>query len=356
MNEKIPLEQIQSILEKAVFSPSGDNCQPWVFKWYDEVLHIINDESRSRHPLDPHGITSVVTLGCVIESIIIVASDYNLKANYTLNNQLPLAAESWAEIRFSIEEIVPDELSKYILKRTTDRRSYHGGISPISIIDDINSHLDERIKARLHVASSLSDELVKYIVDSEGLLAHHSKALMEVLKWVRVSIKTAKKTGDGMSWRNMQVKYWEYPLIILFKNVPWAIKLFRPLFKSQLRIRAKKQLLSSAALICVSIPKDGNSIENAVDAGRLMMRAWLSMTKIGYGSQPLTFSSMPIFYKHQNVLDDFFTKKIEHITKGENVLRSTFSLSEDQLPVWILRTGVSTELSENERTFRRPIS
>lgn len=356
MNKKIPSEQIKSILEKAVLSPSGDNCQPWVFKWDGDVLHIYNDESRSRHPLDPHEITSVVTLGCVIESITIAATDYNLKANYILNNQLPATEESWAEIRFLKEEIVSDELSQYILKRTTDRRSYHGGMSPINIIDNMNSQLNEKNKARLHITSSFSDELVRYIVDSEGLLVDHSNALVEVLKWVRISINSAKKTGDGMSWRNMQVKYWEYPLIILFKNFPWAINLFRPLFKFQLRIRAKKQLLSSAALICVSIPKNGNSIVNAVDAGRLMMRAWLSMTKIGYGSQPLTLSSMPILYKYQNVLDDFFKSKIEHITKGEDVLQSAFSISKDRLPIWVIRTGFSTELPEDERTFRRHLT
>lgn len=352
----IPFDQIKLILEKANFSPSGDNCQPWEFKWNGESLLIFNIESRSMHPLDPNGITSVMTMGCAIELIAIAATTFSLSTQVTLNKNIPNMTQYWAELKFTPDHITPDELAPFISKRTTDRRLYKQGIAPIKFIQDINASLDESIKARLHITSTFTEEMVKYIATSEQFLADHPRALPEVLRWVRFSVDSAKSTGDGISWRNMLTKFWELPLIFLFRKYPHTLKYFRPILQPQFRSRARAQLLSASALICVSIPKEGNTIAHTVDAGRVMIRGWLSMTMLGYGSHPFTLSAMPILYRHLNILDEFFSKKINTIKKGEEILKSSFKISEDRLPIWVLRTGISSELPKNMSTFRRPIS
>lgn len=356
MKENINLEQIKQILEKANFSPSGDNCQPWEFKWNENSLLIFNIESRSTHPLDPNGVTSVLTLGCAIELIAIAASTFNFKIHTTLNKNIPDMNQHWAELTFTHEEIIPDELAPYISKRSTDRRLYKKGLPPHKVIDDINASLDEKALARLHLTSDFTPELTKYIILSEQFLVDHPNALPEVLKWVRFSVSSAKSKGDGISWRNMLTKFWELPLIFIFRKYPHSLKYFRPILQPQFRSRAKAQLLSASGLICVSIPKEGNILASTVDAGRVMMRAWLSMTMLGYGSHPFTMSSLTILFKHLNVLDDFFAKKSETLKLGEEILKSSFKISDDRLPVWVLRTGISSLLPENMSTFRKPIS
>jgi hypothetical protein len=64
-------EHIQEIVAQAMFSPSGDNSQPWIFQWDGTTLNVIHQESRASHPLNPAGIASMISVGCVLETIAI---------------------------------------------------------------------------------------------------------------------------------------------------------------------------------------------------------------------------------------------------------------------------------------------
>jgi hypothetical protein len=117
----------------------------------------------------------------------------------------------------------------------------------------------------------------------------------------------------------------------------------------------RKQLQSSAGVVLISIPAVKGSFKDVVQAGRLMMRAWLSLTQQNFGVQPLTLCSNPIYWARQGLLDAEF-QKIAHVYEGgQGLLQKVFSLSPDRVAVWMIRTGLSTPLPENMRTFRRPV-
>jgi hypothetical protein len=355
MSEVISDQQIRVLVKKAQLSPSGDNCQPWSFEWNGSTLSIFHLESRARHPLDPQGATSVLNLGCLLEAILIAASEIQAHASYTLGELVPGSAAPWAEVRFRPSMEPLDPLASSLEKRCTDRRLFQGGNLSATLFKDLVSSENKILNAELHRAAQFTSELIQYLLDSETKMVEHPSGLPAILNWVRFSKWHAMKTGDGLSWRNLMAKFWELPLIFLVRNRPWVLKMIRRIVMIQFRKRAKLQVESSAGLVCVSIPASGDDMINIIEAGRLMMRAWLCLNKEGYGVHPLTIASIPILYKKLGVLDNFFTKHVEYITRGERVLQKAFGISEQRIPIWMIRTGRSTPLPSNARTFRRPV-
>ena len=81
---QISESQIRAIVKAASLAPSGDNCQPWCFHWDGRELVVTHDEERDRHALNRAHHGSLVSLGCVLESIRIAALHEGLSVKWTV--------------------------------------------------------------------------------------------------------------------------------------------------------------------------------------------------------------------------------------------------------------------------------
>jgi len=347
-------EHIQRVVAKAMLSPSGDNSQPWIFQWDGTTLNVIHQESRGSHPLNPAGIASMISFGCVLEAIAIGASEFRCSTSFTLED-FASGDSTWARVRFGPSTCALDPLSDVISQRTTDRRFFAKGDLPVTMLQSIAANEHHYAPARIHWTSELEGELTDYILDAEKIMMTHPDILPAVLKWVRFTLKQARLTRDGLSWRNMGIKIWELPAMALIREFPGILKFLTNFTVPGHRARVRKQLQSSAGVVLISIPATKGNFKDVVQAGRLMMRTWLSLTQLNYGVQPLTLCTHPIYWARQGLLDAEF-QKIAHIYEsGHSLLQKVFSLPPDRVPVWMIRTGRSTPLPENMRTFRRPV-
>ncbi len=352
---KISNDHLNEILERARSAPTPDNVQQWRFHLHGETLFVEHQESLANHPLNPANLTSVLTLGCMLEAIKIAATHFGLVTEVQLDRFPAGENEVWAKINFVGGEAPLDELFSALEHRTTDRRLFRKGFEKLPV-QKLKLLSDSR--AEIHLAP-VSRDLVDYIVNTEDFLPKHPGALPAVLKWVRFSLSSARRTGDGLSWHNMGVKFWELPVIKLIQSFPGIVTILRPGLLPPHRARTRAQVASSAAVIAVSIPYRAGAVPSIapidiVQAGRTMFRAWLELTKAGFAVQPLSLSSLPIYYDRSNQLDDFFTSQKALIRNGEKLLRDELGISLDRLPVWMFRTGLGEPLPEHLRTFRRP--
>ncbi|MFL5813414.1 MAG: hypothetical protein ACJ763_07530 [Bdellovibrionia bacterium] len=337
---------LRQILEKANWSPSGDNCQPWTYEWNGERLVIFHDADRAEHPVNPGGTASKIALGCLLEAMDISASEFGFK---TLPTLLELKSEGiapWAEVQFQPSEAGRNPLSDSLLKRTTDRRPFQGG--------DLREDLFQKLEhgpAKLHLLAHPEAEFVQYVVESEQLLTDHPHILPATMKWARLSAKHAQSTQDGLSWRNLGAKFWEVPMMPLIRDFRPFFLFARHTIAPQHRVRVTKQLTSAAGVVCVSVTNKTD--ESIVAAGRLMMNAWLSLTHQGHGVQPLTLASMVNMCSIDGIMP-LSNKWQKFHREGQNTLRKHLSISTDSTPVWMIRTGISTPLPENCKTLRKP--
>ena len=352
---KISQADRQSILETALQAPTADNSQPWIFEWISDSLNITHDASRAQHPLNPKNSASALMLGCLLETIEIAALDVGLKIRIDLKDLSAEGNALWACVDFVLTDLAADPLSKFIRVRSTDRRKFNKGELSAGLFNEIKLNESKYAPARLHVVSNIHSDLQNYIVDAEQNLMDHSDILPAVMKWTRFTMSEARRTGDGISWRNMLAKVWELPVMYLVPKFPAFLNLVRPQMVKQHRARTLQQLNSSAGLICISSKKTSTHFEGAVQAGRLMMRVWLRLTQLGYGVQPVSLATLPIFYQRENLMDSFFSKQADFFKQGETTLRNSFAIAEENFPIWMIRTGISTPLPAEMRTFRKPL-
>jgi hypothetical protein len=343
---KITKDQIRLILEKANWSPSGDNCQPWTYEWNGESLVIFHDAPRGEHPVNPGGVASMIALGCLLELIDIAASEHGFTIQTKLLDLKNEGILPWAQVRFEPNSAGINSLADAIRNRSTDRRFFKGGELRADFFQKL-----EHGPAKLHVLPKPNSELIDYIVESEQLLVDHPHILPATMKWTRFSQKSAQATKDGMSWRNLGAKIWEIPTMPLIRDYRSVFMILRHMMAPQHRARVKQQLKSSAGVVSVSSSVKGN--EGFVAAGRLMMNAWLSLTKNGYSVQPLTLASMTALCSVEGIMP--LPEKWQNFHRGGlNILRKHLSIPSESTPVWMIRTGLSTPLPENFKTLRKP--
>jgi len=347
-------DHIQRVVTKAVCSPSGDNTQPWTFAWDGTTLNVIHQQSLASHPLNPAGIASMISCGCVLEAITIAATEFHCSTSFTLGD-FQAGDSVWARVRFGPSTSSPDPLSEVISQRTTDRRLFKKGGLPVPTLKSIAAQEHAYAPARIHWTSDVEGDLTDYIIDAEKIMITHPDILPAVFKWVRFTMKQAHLTRDGLSWRNMPLRIWEIPTVALIREFPGTLKFFRGAILPQHCTRIREQLHSSAGVILISVPAVQGNFTDVVQAGRLMMRTWLSLTQLSYGVQPLTLCSNPIYWSRQDLLDVHFQKNAAMYEKGRGLLQEIFSIPADRLPIWMIRTGLSTPLPEKMRTFRRPV-
>jgi nitroreductase len=343
---------LKQIMEKVLRSPSGDNCQPWTFKWNGSALQVFHDAQRAMHPLNPKGITSMIALGCLLESFELAAADFGYEVRWNFFPFKDAGTQLWTEVQFTPKNVPQNPLSEMLLKRFTDRRNFKGGTLSREMFQK-----EELNDAHLHVLSKPSAELINYIVKAELLLVDHPGILPATMSWARLSSRHVQETQDGVSWQGFGANFWEVPMMPMLRDYPFILRIAKYFIAPQHRARVVRQLRSSAGLVCVSAPFEGfeHSRENFVTAGRLMMNAWLSLTKLGYGVHPLTLPSLIALCANQGAAD-LPKKWLDLFKEGETLLRREFGISDEEVPIWMIRTGISGPQPEACKTLRFPVS
>jgi hypothetical protein len=73
------MDQLEKIIEASILSPSVDNCQPWAFSIGDDSINIYLDRERADFFGDFGYSSAYVTLGAVLENMIIASNHFGLE-------------------------------------------------------------------------------------------------------------------------------------------------------------------------------------------------------------------------------------------------------------------------------------
>lgn len=347
-------DTVKSIIEAAARAPSGDNVQPWRFAWNGRILTIVFRPALARHVLDSGSSASTIALGCLLESFRIAASVHGLSAQFTFSD-LPEHEGPCAEIDFIPDGQPADALASDLPKRTTDRRLYRHGALPTKDLVAIWNEFDRKDITRVDSCSSISGDLLRFIVSAESLVGSHSSIFTDTLPWIRMSQKEIARTHDGMPWRGTGVGVLEYPALYLMHLFPQTFQILRRTGMRAIQAaRVKKLVQSSAGLVCLSTSGEGS--QSLVAIGRLSMRLWLRLSQLGYGVQPLTISSLLMYNAKRGLLDPETERLFgARYPEGEVFFRREFGIPEGAEPVWLWRIGISDPLPVSWLTRRRDV-
>jgi transposase len=347
----ISYSEIESIIEMALTAPSGDNCQPWRFTWNDNTLAIFYQPQLGQHALNNNNHATWLTLGCLLEAFSISASGLKLRIRETLNFN-EYTTKPVAILKFYREEIKTDSLISEIQRRKTIRQPYLDEKLPDSLIQLLKKEADTFLP---ECAFSFQDEkptaILSYLYFCDEFMWKNVRVAKDFFKWVRLDDKEISNRQDGMPWLSLGLKKAEVAPFRFFRRFPSLIRFAWKLgFAKQINKMTETLVLSNAGLYSFAIRKTEPLYLQKT--GRLAYRIWLLLTSEGYSVQPLSIPSMTAY----DVATGFAppqtdTASLEKFKIGYQNLKSFFTFSDDQYPVWMFRTGrlASSEKSTTPR-------
>ena len=277
---------IAEILTKAVNAPSGENCQPWKFIIdISNALSIYNipERDQSLYNVDQNG--SLIAHGALIENIALIANERGYRCEIEIpENRDP--STPTAVIRFASDSsLTPDDLTNYIDRRTTNRKTYKS----VSITNDqINQLASVSVGT---VVSFITDKekiggLSRAMSMNEKIVFEHQKIHHFFFSHIRWTEAEQNQERNGFYLPTLELDSKQTSGMKLFKN--WHIvKWLNLLGVSNMIAKDNQEKYRSSSLFGAIIIND-LSKSSLINAGRAFQRIWLTVTKLGLSLQPAT--------------------------------------------------------------------
>ena len=154
---KLTRATLLQILTDAMRAPSGDNCQPWRFRWDGMQLDIFHERARGLHSLNRKNHASLLTLGCLLEGLEIAAQHAGYRCAVEVQ---PNSAGPWSRVGFHPSQQAGAGLHNALLERATDRRLYHGGSVSDPVFATLRQGQSRFAPARLYLTDEFSKDLI----------------------------------------------------------------------------------------------------------------------------------------------------------------------------------------------------
>jgi nitroreductase len=334
-------EDINRILNLAVWAPSGENCQPWRFEVKENKISIFNIPERDQSLYSFGQYSSYVAHGALIENMVIAAKEYGYAAQVSLfpkNDKKNLVAE----VDLNKAAVKKDPLFSSIKKRCTNRKHYQTTLLTA-----------EQKKGILETASEIEPGHLLLITDTDKILdlcqatSLNEKVVFEnplIHKFFFNHINWTKEEDDKKSVGfYLETLELPPPAKAAFKLVKhWG--LLNVLNKIGFsKVVAKDNFKTHSACAghgLIQIPND--SPANFILAGRILQRTWLKATSLGLSMQPMTGLIYLYFKIKSGNIENFPPGQTELIKNAYNKISDIFNVPDKTIAMYF-RIGQADE-------------
>lgn len=361
--------QLLAIVQAARSAPSGDNLQPFRYRWRQDraTLEIVFCPARAAHVLDVAGHASRLTLGMILASIRLAAEAEGLAAEVRIYDAAraldptPTTDATWASLTFCGATPRRDPLLDALPLRHTDRRVYRPATAAAAARDALPT-LRRALpplageQCAIHLAEPGLPALQRWIRRADADLWRAPAIPEDALRWVRFDPRALAEHGEGVSFRNLGLPPLLAAGVAVARSAPVALRLGAHLGGPLLTARLlASQLESSAALVLVTTR--GPRPDALVEAGDAALRAWVALAAAGWSAQPLTLGPILTMATRDGRLDPAIPRNVgERALAGFADVRSALGLPTDAWPAFLLRAGPNAPLPQGLRPPRRPLA
>jgi hypothetical protein len=271
---------IQRLIDAGHAAPSADNSQPWRFCWDGKYLAVNYDGSRvAGKTFGPKEHATLLAMGALKENVLQMATFLGLEVEQTHSEE---------EKNYFQFEIKPQDrdISRAhqhpLFQRHTNRWPYDN--KPISdrIIDSINNMSQGECRALVFTERGVIDSISRWVrIASE--VRFQTREIHEFLgRSLRFTAEEASR-GDGLDVRTLALPPGGKAFLRLIKG--WDRLAFLNRFgcyKLLARMEAKP-ILQATSLVALVGPND---LDNVMNAGMLMERAWIHLNIQGIAAHP----------------------------------------------------------------------
>lgn len=346
------LTDIEQIINMARWAPSGDNTQPWRFKITSEkTFLILIEHSLKEDVYNFDNIPTVISAGCLMESIVLAADKLNFDVEWKLSNDAAHIIE--VTLLKNKKNKEGHQLADFLVHRSVDRNWYQKKTLPSHLSETINNILDKNYQFKLISEKKTINQVIKMNMLGTQIrlvLEKAHKILQQVIQWDK------SKTDFGISYSALGLsKSTTLFMKLLFNH--WNLVYFfnyhmggAKLLSLELDYLPGK---NSAGFFSIEAHKslDNMSLEELIETGMQIQRVWLYLTKLNISMQPCYTSITFSYYERKNTLltdNPKITAKIKTLAQDFKMLgfsEKTVFIARIGHPVSGNKTNRSTRLS-----------
>lgn len=309
-------EQLQYLIEAALWAPSAGNNQPWKWVSSNGALYLFHEKKLSITWADEESFISNISFGTALENVRIKAATLGLQPTIEL---YPAGKDSLliAAVYLSPESAKNEPLAEYIGTRCTNRKK--GDLSIISSdkMDQLRSSAVQVEGAAVSFLENRDDikKLADIVAAADRLRflypqAHHDFYSKEI-RW---NENGTEYVADGLDIKTLEMKLSDTvglkvasdPAVIALLNKWQTGSAFEKMFRESIN--------TSSSIALFTMP--GFSPEAFIEGGRAVERFWLSAAALNIAIHPI---SSPVFLYNKITFGS--DKGVNDAMRSEIVLR-----------------------------------
>lgn len=342
---------LRTILETAVWAPSGDNSQPWSFVVRGNTVRVMLDPKRDNPILNFKLSGTYIAHGALIENIVLAAPLSGLAADVRL---LPDPADPLctAEIAFSPSSAPADPLSAAIRERHTNRKPYaNRSVGPETLaafsgaarsVPGVRLFLTED-RAALNAVAGASAIMEQVALETPALRG----LFVSDILWSDEDNRSGKQ---GLYIKTMELPP---PARFLMRRLsrPAVARFADALGFAKIARFANTKLYASAPVMgLVTISEESPSAYLA--AGRAFQRVWLEATHRDLAFHPVTGILFLARSAERGTAEGLLPRHLAPIREANAEIKKRFGAMEHDIPAMLFRAGYAKPATA--RSFRRP--
>ena len=274
------------IIRAGIQAPSGDNCQPWIYKKKDSSIILELDSSADNSFFNLNQSASTISCGAAVENMVLAAQacGYDSKIDFSLKNDSELSVNLRLEKNINSHKHL---LYDSIWKRSANRKFF--AETPVAdgiwnTVTEAVSDLDGVTLYRISERKQL-ESFSKAVFIADRVRAERKDLHEFLFKKIYFSQAKAAKSRDGFPLRNLEAGLLGNLFLKMLSKWPIAKILNSIGASTGIAKIAEKGILRSGGvgLICA----DSYEPESILRAGRAFQRAWLTFTHYGIEFQPI---------------------------------------------------------------------
>ena len=345
-------EVISAIVEAAIQAPSGDNCQPWRFRWDGEHLRILFLADRAESVYDIRSLASWISLGAVITNATLAATQQGLQATVEL---FPAGESAGvvALVRFVAGSATTDPLAEAIPARCVNRRPYQQEPIPADVREKLQALAASASGTRLSwIETDPAKRRIAALAAQNDRILFENRALHDgVYGWIRWTRADAQRRRDGMPAETLELSRFERPGMRLLGSWRWARLAAALRISRVFPVRARKIYQRSGAIALLSVR--GDQPEDFVRGGQVLERMWLTATRHGIAFQPITGITFLLLRMRLNGGEELGSDHRKLLGRMEEELKRLYPEGAAETPIMLFRLGLAPPPSG--RALRRPL-
>jgi len=341
---------LRTILDTAVWAPSGDNSQPWSFVLRGDKVWVHLDPDCDNPILNFKLSGTYIAHGALIENIVLAAgaAGFSTDVRVLPDSTDPLCT---AEITFNKSIPATDTLASVIRERHTNRKSYKSrplGADTLAALSAAAGSaagtklflLDEKSAIRaVAAASAVTEQVALETPELRSLFVND-------ILWT----DEANRSGaQGLYIKTMELPLPAQLLMRYLKN-PIVAKIANAIgFATIARLTNTRLYASAPVMGLITIAEETPAAYIA--AGRAFERVWLESTSRGLAFHPVTGTLFLARSIEKGSAEGLLPQHFERIREASANIKKQFGADASDIPAMLFRTGYARPATA--RSFRR---